>query len=56
MKTPCCCDHKADKVPDMKTKTKRQVAYLLSKVSPISEPQKKKMLKELHSGAVKVKK
>ena len=40
----------------MKTKTKRQVAYLLSKVSPISEPQKKKTLKELHSGVVKVKK
>jgi len=56
MKTPCCCAVKGGRIPDMKTKTKRQVAYLLSKVSPISEPQKKKMLKELHSGAVKVKK
>jgi hypothetical protein len=56
MKTPCCRATKGGKIPAMENKTKRQVAYLLSKVSPISEPQKKKMLKELHSGVVKVKK
>jgi hypothetical protein len=56
MKTPCCRATKGGKILAMENKTKRQVAYLLSKVSPISEPQKKKMLKELHSGVVKVKK
>lgn len=39
----------------MKTKTKKQVAYLLSKVSPLSEKQQSKLKKELHSGDVKVK-
>jgi hypothetical protein len=39
----------------MKTKTKKQVAYLLSKVSPLSDKQQGKLKKELHSGDVKVK-
>lgn len=39
----------------MKTKTQKQVAYLLSKVSPVSEAQKKKLLGELHRGVVKIK-
>jgi hypothetical protein len=38
------------------TKSKKQVAYLLSKVSPLSKKQQGKLKKELHSGAVKVKK
>lgn len=37
-------------------KTQQQVAYLLSKVSPLSEKQMGKLKKELHSGAVKIKK
>lgn len=37
-----------------KTKTKRQVRYLLSKGSPLSESQKEKLKQELHSGEVKV--
>jgi len=37
------------------TKSKLQVAYLLSKVSPLSPKQENKLKKELHSGAVKVK-
>lgn len=41
-------------MPD--TKSKKQVAYLLSKVSPLSEKQQGKLKKELHSGAVKIKK
>lgn len=40
----------------MKEKTKKQVAYLLSKVSPLDQRQQQKLKKELHSGAVKVKK
>lgn len=40
----------------MKTKTQKQVAYLLSKVSPLSNKQQGKLKKELHSGAVKIKK
>ena len=40
----------------MKTKTKQQVAYLLSKVSPLTGKQHEKLKAELHSGAVKIKK
>ena len=36
------------------TKSKAQVRYLLSKGSPLSSDQRKKMLEELHSGKVKV--
>jgi hypothetical protein len=39
-----------------KTKSKRQVGYLLSSGSPLSDEQKSKLKRELHSGAVKVKK
>jgi hypothetical protein len=39
----------------MDTKSKRQVAYLLSKVSPLDNKQQEKLKKELHTGAVKVK-
>ena len=40
-----------------KTKSKKQVGYLLSdKVSPLSEKQKEKLKGELHRGTVKVKK
>jgi len=39
-----------------KSKSKRQVGYLLSKGSPLSEAQQSKLKKELHSGAVTVKK
>jgi hypothetical protein len=39
----------------MKTKTKKQVAYLLSKVSPLSDKQEGKLKRELHSGEVKIK-
>ena len=42
--------------PEMKSKSQKQVAFLLSKVSPLSKPQQSKLQKELHSGAVKVKK
>jgi hypothetical protein len=35
-------------------KTQKQVAYLLSKVSPLSAKQEGKLKRELHSGAVKV--
>ena len=41
--------------PD-KSKSKKQVAYLLSKVSPLSKKKQGKLKDELHSGAVKVKK
>lgn len=37
------------------TKSRRQVSFLLSKGSPLSGGQKKKLKDELHSGAVKVK-
>ena len=37
-----------------KTKSKKQVRYLLSKGTPLSGPQKAKLLSELHSGAVRV--
>jgi len=36
------------------TKTKRQVAFLLSKGSPMSESQKARLLSELKTGKVKV--
>lgn len=40
-----------------KEKSRRQVGFLLSdKVSPLTEAQKAKLKRELHSGAVKVKK
>ena len=39
-----------------KSKSKKQVAYLLSKVSPLSKKQQGKLKGELHSGTVKVKK
>lgn len=39
-----------------KTKSKKQVGYLLSKGSPLSEKQKDKLKEELHTGKVKVKK
>jgi hypothetical protein len=39
-----------------KSKSKKQVAYLLSKVSPLSKKKQSKLKDELHSGAVKVKK
>ena len=39
-----------------KTKSKKQVGYLLSKGSPLSDKQKSKLESELHSGKVKVKK
>lgn len=39
-----------------KIKSKKQVGYLLSKVSPLKKKQKNKLKKELHSGVVKVKK
>jgi len=38
----------------MKKKSKKQVRYLLSKVSPLSPRQKKKLKSELHTGAVSV--
>lgn len=37
-----------------KTKSKKQVGYLLSSGSPLSAGQKKKLKGELHSGKVKV--
>lgn len=39
-----------------KSKSKRQVRYLLSKGSPLKPSGKAKLKRELHSGAVKVKK
>lgn len=40
----------------MKTKTKKQVAYLLSKGSPLTGKQQKKLQSELHTGKVTIKK
>lgn len=37
-----------------KTKSKRQVGYLLSSGSPLSKAQKAKLKRELHSGSVRV--
>ena len=42
--------------PKKKKKSKRQVAFLLSKGSPMSGKQKDKLKGELHSGDVKVEK
>ena len=42
-------------MPGAKTKSRRQVGYLLSSGSPLSKKQKGKLKKELHSGAVRVK-
>jgi hypothetical protein len=39
-----------------KTKSKRQVGYLLSKGSPLSEKKKTKLKGELHRGTVNVSK
>lgn len=39
-----------------KSKSKRQVGYLLSSGSPLSKKQKSKLKSELHSGKVRVKK
>lgn len=39
-----------------KSKSKKQVGYLLSSGSPLTDAQKSKLKKELHSGTVKVKK
>jgi hypothetical protein len=40
-------------MPAANVKSKRQVAYLLSKVSPLSGKEQGKLKKELHTGAVK---
>lgn len=40
----------------MKSKTQKQVAYLLSKVTPLKPNQQQKLKRELHYGAVKIKK
>lgn len=37
-----------------KVKTQKQVAYLLSKVSPLTPEQKKRLQGELHAGTVKI--
>lgn len=39
-----------------RTKSARQVRYLMSKGSPLTARQKKKLEEELHEGKVKVKK
>jgi hypothetical protein len=41
-------------MPAPTTKSKKQVAYLLSKVSPLSDKQQGKLKGELHTGKVKV--
>lgn len=38
------------------TKSRRQVAFLLSKGSPLSAAEKRKLKSELHRGTVKVRK
>ena len=40
----------------MKTKSQKQVRYLLSKGSPLTSKEQTKLKKELHSGKVKIKK
>lgn len=40
----------------VKSKSMKQVGYLLSKVSPLTAKEQTKLKKELHSGKVKVKK
>lgn len=42
--------------PKVKTKSMKQVGYLLSKVSPLTQKEQVKLKKELHSGKVKIKK
>jgi len=42
--------------PKVKTKSMKQVGYLLSKVSPLTPKEQNKLKKELHSGKVKIKK
>jgi hypothetical protein len=39
-----------------KTKSRKQVGYLLSKGSPLTPKEQDKLKRELHSGKVKVKK
>ena len=39
-----------------KMKSKKQVRFLLSKVSPLSDKEKAKLKRELHSRKVKIKK
>lgn len=39
-----------------KTKSPKQVRYLMSKVSPLTPAQQLKLASELHSGRVKVRK
>jgi hypothetical protein len=39
-----------------KTKTAKQVRYLFSSASPLTEGQKEKLAKEIRTGQVKVKK
>ena len=41
-------------MPAAKTKSRAQVGYLLSKGSPLTGSQQKKLKGELHSGKVKV--
>lgn len=43
-------------MPNRTEKTQRQVGYLLSKNSPLTEEQKAKLKAELHSGMVRIKK
>jgi hypothetical protein len=40
--------------PKTMTKSKKQVGYLLSKGSPLTSTQQKKLKSELHTGKVKV--
>jgi hypothetical protein len=40
--------------PGQKTKSKKQVAYLLSRWSPLTGQQKEKLMNELHGGQVRV--
>ncbi len=42
-------------MPGAAVKSQKQVAYLLSKGSPLTPVQKDKLKGELHSGAVKIK-
>lgn len=39
-----------------KQKSRKQIGYLLSKVSPLNEAQKEKLKRELEAGSVKIKK
>jgi len=42
-------------MPGKKTKSAKQVRYLMSKVSPLKASQKEKLKGELRSGSVKIK-